>query len=347
MYQGPDTPLKITGESNRKMVEKNGLKMVYVTWIAEHRRSMSIAREFDAKDIYVEYLKGKPIFLYPLRYLLQGIKTYSILRRENPDVLISINPPIFAPLFSFLYSKIFNKKYIIDSHTGAFSGFWGKFLWLHKILSRHALMTIVTNKVLKDAVKSWGAKAVILEDSLHDLVSENKIEKFPRFSICVINSYLDDEPIDQVFEAAKGITDCDFYVTGKIAIADPDLIKSAPVNVHLTDFIPDKEFVELLNKVDAIMVLTTRDLTLLQGGFEAVAVEKPLITSDWPVLRDYFRKGTLYVDNRAESISNAIKEIEVKKNELTQQIKELKKDLKADWDEKFSQLKSYIYDSYK
>ena len=55
-----------------------------------------------------------------------------------------------------------------------------------------------------------------------------------------------------------------------------------------------------------MMSLTTHDHTMQRGGYEALALDKPLITSDWPVLRETFSAGTIYVDNSADAIAEAI-----------------------------------------
>src|SRR2546426_10328340 len=58
------------------------------------------------------------------------------------------------------------------------------------------------------------------------------------------------------------------------------------------------------------MVLTRENHTMQRGGYEAVALEKPLITSQWPLLREVFSRGTIHVDNSAESITAAVRQIQ-------------------------------------
>ena len=76
------------------------------------------------------------------------------------------------------------------------------------------------------------------------------------------------------------------------------------------------------------MVLVKNNHTMLCGAYEAVAMEKPLITSDWPVLRSYFNRGTLYVDNSPEGIERAVSEVLVRKTQLAFEMKELKRTLR-------------------
>ncbi len=317
-------------------------KIVFIAWAFHGRRTEVLSHALGAEDYYIEYLKGKTALLHPLRYLIQSIKTLAILIPRQPDIVITQNPPIFLPLIVYLYSLFTKTKFIIDSHTGALIGKWSRFIRLHSYLSRKAFMTIVTNEGLKDIVVSWGAKAFVLEDKLPNLQINEEKNRFERFSICVISSFLEDEPLEEIMEAAKNIPYCDFYVTGRISLAPQPILDGKPANVHFTDFLPDQEFFKFIDRADATIVLTTRDLTMLCGAYESVALEKPLITSDWAVLRNYFSKGTLYVDNSPESIKQAVQEMKARQNELRKEMKDLKKQLIPQWEKKFKELISYL-----
>lgn len=317
-------------------------KIVFIAWAFHGRRTEVLSHALGAEDYYIEYLKGKTALLHPLRYLIQSIKTLAILIPRQPDIVITQNPPIFLPLIVYLYSLFTKTKFIIDSHTGAFIGKWSRFIRLHRYLSRKALMTIVTNEGLKEIVDCWRAKAFVLEDKLPDLQINQENNRFERFSICVINSFLEDEPLEEIVEAAKNLPAYDFYITGRISLAPQPILDKKPANVHFTDFLPDREFFKLINKVDGTIVLTTRDLTMLCGAYESVALEKPLITSDWAVLKKYFSKGTLYVDNSPESIMRAVAEMKARQNELSNEMKDLRKQLIPRWEKKFKKLISYL-----
>jgi hypothetical protein len=43
-----------------------------------------------------------------------------------------------------------------------------------------------------------------------------------------------------------------------------------------------------------------------RGAYEAMALEKPLITSNWGLLRDTFYSGTIHVSNTCADIESAI-----------------------------------------
>ena len=61
-----------------------------------------------------------------------------------------------------------------------------------------------------------------------------------------------------------------------------------PANLTATGFLSDDDYWRQLRVRPSIVVLTTRPATLLSGGYEAMAVGRPLVISDHGVLRDYF-----------------------------------------------------------
>jgi hypothetical protein len=87
------------------------------------------------------------------------------------------------------------------------------------------------------------------------------------------------------------------------------------------------------------MVLTKRNKTMLAGAYEALALEKPLITSDWPPLKRYFYKGTLHVDNSPKQIQEAIKIVRKRSEEIAKDISDLRIEKTNEWDKKFMTFK--------
>jgi len=280
--------------------------------------------------------------MLPLRYLLQTIDTVAVLRRQRPRLVITTNPPILLPLVVYAFARWPRADLVIDSHTGAFIGKWKPFLFLHRFVSRRALVTLVTNETLREQVAAWGAFALVLEDRVPELPIVNSKQTNPSFSIVVVNSFAADEPVEQVLAAARGLPNFRFFITGRIPNGSTELLGQAPSNVTFTGFLPQSDYTAMLNRTDAIMVLTSRDLTLLCGAYEAVAVGKPLITSDWPVLRNYFSKGAVYVDNSAESIRRAVLEVADQNQRLRDEMRELKSELNQNWARRFVDFCNHI-----
>jgi cell division protein FtsL len=67
------------------------------------------------------------------------------------------------------------------------------------------------------------------------------------------------------------------------------------------------------------------------GAYEAVALEKPLVTSDTMVLRDYFRLGTVYTEHDSRSLAAAITNALAHKDRLAAEMKTLRLELACAW----------------
>ena len=142
-----------------------------------------------------------------------------------------------------------------------------------------------------------------------DLNPDGAARREPRFHVVFICTYSVDEPVAEVVEAARRLPNIQFSFTGDPAYLPVEIRRRLPENVRLTGFLPDEEYLALLRGADAILSLTTEDHTMQRGGYEAVALEKPLVTSDWPLLRQVFARGTVHADNSPDGIEVAIREI--------------------------------------
>jgi glycosyltransferase involved in cell wall biosynthesis len=120
------------------------------------------------------------------------------------------------------------------------------------------------------------------------------------------------------------------------------MIENKPDNVTFTGFLPDKDYIGLLRGADAVMALTYEDHTLQCGGIEAVAVGKPLITSDLSFLREHFFKGTVYVPNHARGIRSGIQQMQQNYEHLRNEVADLQRLHKEEWIAKSRQLLELI-----
>jgi glycosyltransferase involved in cell wall biosynthesis len=166
------------------------------------------------------------------------------------------------------------------------------------------------------------------------------------FAIAVISSFATDEPIQEIVEAARIVIDTTtFYITGDTSrISERKLSKwkRSATNIIFTGFLDCANYINLLEKVDAIMVLTKRDYTMLSGAHEALALEKPLITSDWQPLREYFVRGTVHVNNSVSEIVDAVKYVQIEKDRMKKEMQALKDQRLKEWEDKVSKLKECL-----
>ncbi|MBN1557143.1 MAG: glycosyltransferase, partial [Lentisphaerae bacterium] len=139
---------------------------------------------------------------------------------------------------------------------------------------------------------------------------------------------------------------CDVRVTGRVPPEWRERVRrEAPPNVTFTGFLPDPDYVAVLNEADVIVVLVTVGRTQQQGGAEAVAVEKPLVTSDWPVLRDYFEDAAVFVQNEPAAIAAGIGEALDRRDALSRRMRLLKTRLDAQWRERIAELRALLFET--
>ncbi len=193
-------------------------------------------------------------------------------------------------------------------------------------------------------IEQDGGRAMVLRDPV-DAEPLLPIQPQERFSVTVVNTFARDEPLKAVLQAAAKLPDVRFSVTGKLSRANPDLPKQAPSNVVFTDFLPDQAYYQLLRSSHAVMSLTTRDHTLQCGACEALSLERPIITSDWPLLREYFCSGTVHVDNTPASIRQGIESLKEDYNRYEAEVVELRQMRRQEWQQQSAELAELIYPS--
>jgi len=320
------------------------MKILFLSWSSYHRRSELLAQHFGAKIFYVSYGKRGKLLDILLKYPIQSLQTWSILKKENPLVIFVQNPPIFCALVAYLYGKLFGSEYIIDSHTGAFLDLkWRGFLGLHRWLSRRALTTIVHNNSQEEFMKAWKCPYCVIGYTPGNYPEGEPFPFQRQFNIAVISTYGDDEPLELIFEAARCVPDVDFYITGDDRQITPSLRKNKPENCYLTGYLSYSLYIGLLRHADSIMDLTTRDHTLLMGGFEAVSLGTPLITSDWPVLKEYFSLGTVHTSNTVEGLCESVHYVKSNHASLKQGMLRAQEMLQNEWEQKYNELYSVIH----
>ena len=173
------------------------------------------------------------------------------------------------------------------------------------------------------------------------MTQENK-----EFKVAVICSLSDDEPLEEILDAAGALPNALFHITGDKSRADKRILNRKQKNVIFTGFLDHGRYVSVLKDVDAIIVLTKRDRTMLAGAYEALALQKPLITSNWVPLKRYFSSGTIHVDNSARQIEAAVRIVQKKKEQLEKELCQLKLEKTQEWEEKFGAFKKLLIQDY-
>jgi glycosyltransferase involved in cell wall biosynthesis len=313
-------------------------RALMVTWAPYSGRSEGLAQHLGIRNYFIHYLAFQRPWIAPLKYPLQAAATLRLLGRERPAVVLVQNPPPVAPLVVALYAAVTGAGFIIDSHSEAFLiRRWRWTLPLQRWLARCALATVVTNAHLAGVVRRWGAPALIAVDPpitipSRDGDAEPALEPpADRFTVVVVSTFADDEPIGEVLQAARALPDVRFAITGDPAYARPEWLAEPPPNVEFTGFLQRDAYFARIRCANALLVLTTLDHTVLRGAWEALDLGQPLVLSDWPILREYFCRGTVHVVNTAASIAAGIREARAREAALRAEMVALRAERRQAW----------------
>jgi glycosyltransferase involved in cell wall biosynthesis len=334
------------------------LRVVFIVWAPYSPRSKNLSERLDAHLYLISYKFKRKIYSI-IKYPLLFVKTLYILKREKPEIILCQSPPIFCALAAMVYQYLTGKKnsaVLIDAHTQSFDKPWSYFKALNRLALRRASMVIVTNVELQSKILlNYGINSIVLEDRIPDFdmspsagyQKTNTKEKDDDdnnlfFKVVVISSFAADEPLENVLDSAEDLTDVKFFITGDKSKADKQFLKRKLNNVVFTGFLEHDAYISLLQNVDTIMVLTKRDRTMLAGAYETLALEKPLITSNWVPLKQYFNKGAIHVDNSSDEIKQAIKTVQRKKEALAKDMHQLKIEKINEWEDKFNDFKKHL-----
>lgn len=316
---------------------------VAVAWAPYSRRSEMFARELEGKLHCIHYLTFQSPLHAPVKYVLQAIRTLQILFKERPDAVHVQNPPFVCGLVVHVYCMMTGARFVTEHHSAAFDPAWDWARPLQRFVARRAVTNIVTSDHWAGIMHGWGARALVMHDPFLELPEGAPYPLAEGFNVVFVGTFADDEPIEEVVQAAARNPDVNLYITGNLRNAPPGLVDAAPDNVVFTGFLDmNREYLGLLRAADAVMVLTTRDNTLQLAGCEAIAVGKPLITSDWAYLRDLFEEGAVFVDPSAESIAAGVREVRARHAELAESIGPFRGARHREWEERLTRLKNLV-----
>lgn len=324
-----------------------GQRTLFLVWgpPSHGPRSKVLARELGIEALqYVHATARRGWVAAPYKYSYQTLATMHLLMQQRPQVVFVQTPPSPAVLIVYLYCKLTGARYVIDAHSDALQRrIWMWPRWLHRLLARNAVATIVTNEHHQAQIQRMGGQAFILRDIPTHFDANGEYPMYGNFNVVVVNTFAHDEPLTELLEAAQELPDIHFYVTGKKARARPELLACAAPNVHFTDFLPDELYYTVLSTAQAVMCLTTRDHTMQRGACEALSLGKPIITSDWPLLRTYFHSGTVHVPNTADGIRQGVRTMQEHYSQYQAEIKDLQRDQQVEWRGKVQALTDLLY----
>jgi len=294
------------------MSDAQALRVTYISWAESCSRSDHTARELGGSShmVYAPQFGSRASTIL-FKYIAQWVQTVQILRRERPDAVFVMTPSVIAALPAFWYAWRHHKQMVLDAHTAAFlHPRWLHLQWLQMALCRRAATTLVHNEHIARIVRDGGGHVTLVPDVPIEFTRRKAFSRPRGFTVAVVCSFNYDEPIREILEATARVPDAYFFITGNPKHLDPHLAARLPSNVRLTGFLSTESYGGLLTDADVVLTLTTRDHTMLRGAYEAIYQGTPVIVSDWPLLRDAFPEGAVHVNNTADGISEAIREVQ-------------------------------------
>lgn len=332
-------------------------------WIAweRQRRSLSLSQRLDARLVLrLDENRGW------LRYPVSIAATIALLWRRRGATILVQNPSMVLAALACLLKKAFGYALVVDRHSN-FGFLAGKNAGLKRRLSdllsaytlRHADLTIVTNVELRQHVDRAGGRGYVLPDPFPDpgefREAQNRVETPARqasapaagprrpLEVLFVSSWAFDEPIAETIEACRMLKDeVVVRISGSPKPAHARLLARAPENFQPTGFVSDSDYFALMARSDAVMAVTSRAATLVCGGYEAVAMGKPLLLGNSETLRDYFRFGCLYTDGTAADIGHQLRKLAAGLPDLRKGVERLYAMRSAEWEERLDNLESIL-----
>lgn len=264
-----------------------------------------------------------------LRYCVLLWRTARVILRSRPDIIYFQNPSIMLAIAVVVMKSLRLTRAAIvgDFHNAGVCPPVGRVLV--PFLARGCDLVIVSNKSLETRVVRMGARCLSLPDPLPELPMIPAVRSQDgKFRVLMVCSWADDEPVAEVLRAAENLLTCSpsvaFEITGRPSLERRGWSRPLPENVSLTGFLSETEFVRKLRSSDLVMDLTTREDCMVCGAYEAVSAEVPIIVSANEPMMRYFRKGAVFTDNSADSITQCIVDAVARREVLAREVKELK-----------------------
>jgi glycosyltransferase involved in cell wall biosynthesis len=314
-------------------------KTIFIVWYSHSRRAESLAAELDGQVIFLYEPRLTGRWLTPLRYLVQSWKTWRLLERERPKVVLVQSPPIFAPIIVAVWCELrgnvrslgHQTLYVLDCHPATWYN--RKWRWakpLIHLLSQRAAVTLCTNEGAQDILRIWKVRGFFLADSIPILSPPTgTFGSEGETRVGVIGSLDSDEPVAEVFAAARLLPQVTFYVVGEPKKLTAKLLAQKPENIILTGFLRGGTYTALLKNMHGLVILTNESKALNCAAYEAVAMEKPTVVSDWLEMRHCFARGFVYVNNTPEAIAEGVNKMLKEQVLLVPEVMALRSELVA------------------
>jgi hypothetical protein len=316
----------------------NFMRINSVVWSESSTVAETLAERLEA-ELHLLPCPRRSALQRPAAYRKLSRVTSAILFRIKPNVVLVQNPPIHAVACVADYARRQGANFIIDAHSFAFLGQG----WMQDVYRRRfarfgasALVTLIHNEGLIPYAEALGLRYLVLEMAVPERPTQ-ELAQIRHPAVVAVCGNGQDEPIEELLDASRRMLDVRFHITG------PSSGRVVPAaNVEATGFLESRDYWRLLNAADAVVVLTTREATILSGAYEGLAAGKPLVLSRTEALKKAFPKAAVLVENQAEAIASGIRQALAESGELAKQGVLLREEKAQTWEAQFRALRQII-----
>jgi glycosyltransferase involved in cell wall biosynthesis len=278
-------------------------RLVAVAWADFQPRTRVLAQELGGEAHFIAS-PARP----PLRYVINALRTWSLLERRRPRWALVITPPVFAPLTIWAWCALRHRDFVVDCHTGAFhSPRWAWARPLHRLLLRRARAVTLHTESATSLVAGWGLSGLLLPDDVPS-PADAAAGATSGAEVVVAGSLDHNEPVEEALRAAARMPEVRFAFTGDTARLSAQARAAIPPNALMTGFLPYATFLAELRAARVVAVFSTDPEIMNRAAFETVGLGRPLVLSDLPGLRSRFGEAAVFAANDPDSMAAAVRE---------------------------------------
>lgn len=277
---------------------------VYVAWLPFHRRQMSMAPLLGFEPVFLPVQQTLRV-LRPFQYLSHARKTLLLLKAKGPKVIWVQLPQVPILTVALHYKRRIDPgvRVIADCHNRILNRPWNIWPGLTAQLNQCDVVIFHNNAVIPK-VSAMGVRHELLrllEDPPAIIRSGGQSTlSFPRPWVLFLASFNPDEPVQELFEAARLAPDIHFVLAGEPNRASGrHSLGDHPENIMLPGYLSGADLDWAIESADAVLALTKLEDAQLSSAGEAIGAGRPMVLSDTPVTRSLYYKGGVFVDTHS------------------------------------------------
>lgn len=320
---------------------------LHLAWAAFQRRQVSMAPLVGLECVFLPLAyKGRSHARRLFAYLQLAWRTWRVLAARRPQELWLQLPQLPLLWVALLYRLVAPHplRLVADCHNAMFRPPWSRLPFALASLVRCDLVVVHNDEVWHQAI-AFGLppeRLSVLEDVPPLRTPGVAVPPVPallagrpRPWVLFPGSFGSDEPVAEVFEAARRLRGCaTVVVTGRLvnAAKNGHALDDLPDNLLLTDYLPLADFDALLLHCDLVLALTRHEGVQLSVCNEALGFGRAMVMSDTALLRRLFGSAAVCADSSdPAALARAVEAASARRAELEQRGAALALRRRDDW----------------